>query len=91
MNMHEAIKIMRKTPEFEEKAPGCSDTILDKARRIREECLALIRAGILNLDELAEKLKVTRYTVRSYLVELCEKGFIDYTTKGGAKIIAVNV
>ncbi len=85
----QSIIAMNTKPEFAPIYSINTVTIKRKAIAIREKCLELIKSGERCLKALSKILNVHRVTVVCYLKELDEKGFIEFTTKGGAKIVSV--
>lgn len=88
--MIQAIESINKVPEFEKIILAHCAGISNKAVRVREKCMTLIKAGERCLTTLSAKLKVHRTTLIQYLHEFNGKGLIEFTTKGGAQIVAVN-
>ena len=87
--MMQSITAMNTKPKFEKVYSINTITIRRRAIAIREKCLELIKSGERCLKALSKILNVHRVTVVCYLKELDEKGFIEFTTKGGAKIVNV--
>ena len=89
VSMMQAITVMNTKPEFDDSMPPHCIKNSRKAIAIREKCLELIKSGERCLTVLSAELDVHRTTLIGYLRELRDNGFIEFTTKGGAKIVNV--